>query len=526
MIGWSVELSEFGLKYEPRGSVKGQYLADFVAELPQGGQEHTQWMLFVDGSSGRQGGGAGIVLEGPNGIMVEQALIFRFKVSNNQAEYKALIAGLELAMDLGIKSLGCRTDSQLVEGHMNGTFQVKDEQLLQYYHKAARLMRQFKTVELKYIPRGENVKADRLSKLTTDKERGQLTSLIRQVLFKPAIECLHVGCMAERDDWRREIMLLIKKQDEGNTLRPEEAKQTRYIVIGEELYRRGYVTPMLKCLSREESKYVMRELYEGICGRHDGGRSLRAQALRAGFYWTTMERDCQTFVQKCIACQKFGNIIHEPAIELHSLVSPWPFAQWGMDIVGPFPTGQSQFKFLLVAVDYFTKWVEAEPLARITAAQVQKFVWKLICRFEIPKFVITDNGRQFVDRKLVAFYKELGIIPLTSFVEHPQTNGLVEAMNKIIVQELKKKLGDAKGAWVDELQQVLWGYRCSPHSATGESPFNLTYGTNAMLPVEVGADVLRRQPSDMRQNAELLTSDLDVLSERREMAAVRVEAQK
>lgn len=105
MIGWSVELSEYDLKYEPRGSVKGQHLADFVAELPKEDQISHPWTLFVDGSFGQQGGGAGIVLEGPNNIMIEQALIFRFKVSNNQAEYEALIVGLELANDLGIEFL-------------------------------------------------------------------------------------------------------------------------------------------------------------------------------------------------------------------------------------------------------------------------------------------------------------------------------------------------------------------------------------------------------------------------------------
>lgn len=99
-------------------------------------------------------------------------------------------------------------------------------------------------------------------------------------------------------------------------------------------------------------------------------------------------------------------------------------------------------------------------------------------------------------------------------------------MNKIILQELKKKLGDTKRAWVDELQQVLWGYRCSSHSVTGDSPFNLTYGTDAMLPVEVGGDALRRQATDMHHNEESLRSNLDVLSKRREMAVVRVEAQK
>lgn len=103
-------------------------------------------------------------------------------------------------------------------------------------------------------------------------------------------------------------------------------------------------------------------------------------------------------------------------------------------------------KFLLVAVDYFTKWVDVEPLAKITATQVQKFVWRIICRFGLPRAIVTDNGRQFIHKKLVAFYKELEITSVTSLVEHPQTNGQVEAMNKIIIQELKKRLGEVKGA--------------------------------------------------------------------------------
>ncbi|XP_014493154.1 uncharacterized protein LOC106755497 [Vigna radiata var. radiata] len=527
MIGWSIELSEFGLRYEPRGSVKAQHLADFAAELLGTDTDHQSWVLSVDGSSGQRGGGAGVVLEGPNGVVIEQALIFRFKVSNNQAEYEALIAGLELARDLGVKVLHCKTDSQLVEGHMNDTFQIKGNQLLMYFHKAKQLASYFDSVAVQHIPRSENHRADRLSKLTTGKEKGQLSSLVRQVIFKPAVDCLHISCMAERDDWRREITLLIRRQEEGIALRAEEAKQiARYVIVGEELYRRGYVTPMLKCLSKEESDYVMRELHEGICDRHGGGRSLRARALRAGFYWPTMEKDCQAFVVKCLACQKHGNIIHRPATALSGIISPWPFTQWGMDIVGPFPTGRSQLKFLLVAVDYFTKWVEAKPLAKISASQVQKFVWRLICRFGLPKYIITDNGRQFIDKKLVAFYKELGITPLTSSVEHPQTNGQAEAMNKVIIQELKKKLGEAKGAWADELQQVLWGYRCSPHSATGESPFNLTYGSDAMLPVEVGENTLRRNIANMEENDGHLRSNLDILPERRDMAAVQLEAHK
>lgn len=139
---------------------------------------------------------------------------------------------------------------------------------------------------------------------------------------------------------------------------------------------------------------------------------------------------------------------------------------------------------------------------------------------------MTDNGRQFVDRRLLAFYKELGITSVTSSVEHPQTNGQAEAANKAIVQELKRRLGEAKGRWVEELEQVLWGYRCTPHGSTGETPFSLTYGSDAMLLVEVGEPTLRRQLSNLDVNEEQLRGNLDTLEERRDVAVVRNEAQK
>lgn len=156
------------------------------------------WRLFVDGSSGRQGVGAEIVLEGPNNILVEHSLIFRFKISNNQAEYEALLVGMELARDLGVEFLECRTDSQLVEGHMNGNFQVKDDQLLQYVHKAKQLASQFKSLELKHILRKESTRADRLSKLTSGKEKVHLSSMVKQILTKPIIECSEVSGVTDR----------------------------------------------------------------------------------------------------------------------------------------------------------------------------------------------------------------------------------------------------------------------------------------------------------------------------------------
>lgn len=145
------------------------------------------------------------------------------------------------------------------------------------------------------------------------------------------------------------------------------------MIIGNDLYRRGFSSPLLKCLAKDEAQYVMNELHHGVCGFHTGRRALKAKILRAGYYWPTMEDDAAQFTRRCIQCQAHANNHHIPSQRLHTIVSPWSFAQWGMDIVGPFPPGTGQRKFLLVAIDYFTKWVEAEPLATITASQVQKF---------------------------------------------------------------------------------------------------------------------------------------------------------
>jgi len=135
-----------------------------------------------------------------------------------------------------------------------------------------------------------------------------------------------------------------------------------------------------------------------------------------------------------------------------------------MDILGPFSPGKGQVKFLIVVIDYFTKWIEAKPLATITAQQVQQFVWKdIICWYGVPHTIITDNGRQFIDKELAKFYTGLDIKHVTSSVEHPQTNGQAEAANKVILVELHKRLDNTKGRWPEELVEVLWAYRCTPN---------------------------------------------------------------
>ena len=214
------------------------------------------------------------------------------------------------------------------------------------------------------------------------------------------------------------------------------------MLIGDELYKRGHSIPLLKCLSKEQAQYVVKELHEGMCGLHCGARTMATKVCRAGYYWPTLREDCEIYVKTCKKCQEFGSLNHIPTQALQGFISPWSFAKWGIDILGPFPLGRGQTKFMIVAIDYFTKWIEAEALTKITAQQVQTFIWKnIICRFGIPHTIITDNGRQFIDKKLMEFYADLGIKSTSTSVEHPQTNGQAEAANSYfgtIEEEVRK----------------------------------------------------------------------------------------
>ena len=214
-----------------------------------------------------------------------------------------------------------------------------------------------------------------------------------------------------------------------------------------------------------------------------------------------MKEDAAAYVKKCDKCQRHAPIPHMPSETLKPILGPWPFTQWGMDIVGPLPAAPAQKKFLLVATDYFSKWVEAETYTSIKDKDVTKFVWKnIICHFEIPQTIIADNGPQFDSIAFRNFCSELNIRNSYSTPHYPQSNGKAEATNKTLITALKKRLEQAKGKWVEELPGVLWAYRTTPGRPTGNTPFSLAYGMDAVIPTEIGLPTIRmRQQSRMMQ---------------------------
>jgi len=381
MSTWAVELSEFNIRYEPDGPIKAQCLLDFVNDLQHIPTED-QWTLHVDGSSNPKGVGAVIVLEGPNDILIEKSLHFAFKTSNNQAEYEAILAGLSLAREVGVKTLTCKADSKLTVGHLNDEFQIRDPIFLQYYHLVhAVIQSTFERVRIEHIPRTDNIRANILSKLANTKLKSHHRSLLQQTLSTPSITntCQNLThspvdntTPPQSHNWTTPYIQYLKTgnppQDTDETWL---AKAARYTMIGDDLYKREYGQPLLKCVTTEQARYIIMELHEGICGYHSGAHTMTTRILIAGYFWLTIEAGFQDYVRKCKPCQKHGNLIHQKQEQLHSILSPWPFAKWGMDILDPFSPGKGQVKFLIVAFDYFTKWIEAKPLTTITTQQVQ-----------------------------------------------------------------------------------------------------------------------------------------------------------
>jgi hypothetical protein len=249
-------------------------------------------------------------------------------------------------------------------------------------------------------------------------------------------------------EWAKDVFVhlkegkLLEDKKEARKIRMQSA---RYTLIGGILYRRGYMLPVLNCLSTAEAEYVLKEIHEGVRGGHSGGRMLAHKAVRAGYYWLTMNRDSLEKVRRCDKCQRFAKVQANPPAELSPISSPSSFAQWGVDIVGPMPTGKGNCRFLVVAVDYFTKWVKAEPLATITTGVIKTFLWRaIVCQFGIPYALVTDNGTQFDYKQFQEWYSELKIRHFFSSVYHPQSNGQVEATNKTLVRILKKKITKRK----------------------------------------------------------------------------------
>nr|GEY14745.1 reverse transcriptase domain-containing protein [Tanacetum cinerariifolium] len=190
--------------------------------------------------------------------------------------------------------------------------------------------------------------------------------------------------------------------------------------------------------------------------------------------------------------------------------------------IGPFPEGKGKVKFLIVAIDYFTKWIEAKPVATITKNLVKKFIWdNNVCRFRLPEEIISDNGKQFKDNPFKDWCEKLNIKQRFASIKHPQTNSQVERANRSLGKGIKTRLGKDNINWVEEVPYMLRAHRTMIKTSNEDTPLSLTYSTEAMIPVEITMPFLRCTEVNQAENDEGLLLNLDILKGRRERSAVR-----
>ncbi|GKV34366.1 hypothetical protein SLEP1_g42743 [Rubroshorea leprosula] len=220
-----------------------------------------------------------------------------------------------------------------------------------------------------------------------------------------------------------------------------------------------------------------------------------------------------------------------PASELNSIMKPWPFRGWAIDLIGKvYPPSSKGHSFIIVATDYFTKWVEAKPMKKVDQSDVIQFIKEdIIHRFGLPETITTDQGTVFVSHQVEAFAKEMGFRLLNSTHHYAQANGQAEASNKVVINLLEKMVDDNPRRWHALLSETLWAYRTSQRSSTKMTPFALTYGHNAVLPMELIARSLRVVIQHNLQSGEYdeaMMLELEDLEDSRLTALDRLQAQK
>ena len=240
-----------------------------------------------------------------------------------------------------------------------------------------------------------------------------------------------------------------------------------------------------RCVPYEETESIIRHCHSLPAGGHAKTYKTSAKILQSGFYWPTLFKDVQRFVSSCDACQRFGNISRRNEMPLHGILEVELFDVWGIDFMGPFPNS-GPYKFILVAVDYVSKWVEAVATPTNDSRAVSKFLKTTIFpRFGVPRVLISDGGSHFIERSLESLLKKYGVHHRIATPYHPQTCGQVEISNRQIKYILEKTVSRSRKDWANQLSDALWAYRTAYKTPLGTTPYMLVYGKSCHLPVEL-----------------------------------------
>ncbi|XP_058192262.1 uncharacterized protein LOC131309677 [Rhododendron vialii] len=396
---WAVELANFDIRFEPRTTIKGQVLADFIAELtPQDTEllnkpiptqtvvEHQLspkpwhlfqgdiWRLHVDGASNSNGAGAGVVLVSPCGTLHESAISIDFSATNNEAEYEALLAGLRSAVALEISNLVVFCDSQLIVNQVLGDYEARDLWMSKYQATVAELITNFPNFKIEQNNHERNVHADALAGLASASKASEFRAISFGNIDHPSFDATPTVLNVELGpSWMDEIIAFLKNDtlpaDKKEAYRIRNKAAYYWLSESGQLYRKSISGPYLLVVHPTQVQEILAELHSSSCGCNSG---------------------------------------------------------------------------------------EAEPLVIITEADVRRFVWRnIVTRFGVPYAIVSDNGSQFVGKDLTSLCEEFGIRFFNSTPAYPQGNGQAEATNKTVCIGIKRRLNSKRGKWAEELPRDM-----------------------------------------------------------------------
>jgi hypothetical protein len=367
-------------------------------------------------------------------------------------------------------------DSRLIIKQVHGECSYNEPRLAAYLLHVRKLEKDFTALELKHVPWANNSAADELS------TRASTWAPVPEGVFERRL-LRPTAQLAEPDDGgetstsklavpvalhlQNPPWIVCATEDPANPLAPLPVSQSgpgawiseiwdylkenilpedhvsaerivrlakRYTVVEGDLYRRGANLILMRCITQEEGRELLAEIHGGECGSHSSSRTLVGKAFRHGFYWPTALQDAAEMVKSCKACQFHAKQIHTPTQALQMIPPSWPFAVWGVDILGPFPRAVGGYCFLFVTIDKFTKWPEATPVVNITQGVAVAFLRSIVCRFGVPSRIITDNGTQFASRLFQEYCEGIDTQLCFASVAHPRSNGQAERANAEILR--------------------------------------------------------------------------------------------
>ncbi|XP_055830980.1 uncharacterized protein LOC129900016 [Solanum dulcamara] len=476
---WQILLSEFDIVYVTQKAIKGQALADHLAENPVDqdyeplktyfpdeevlfvgedvSERYDGWRMFFDGASNSKRVGIGAVLILEKGQYYPISAKIRFDCTNNMAEYEACILGLRMAIDMNVKELLVIGDSDLLVHQVQGEWAAKNVKILPYLHCIKELSRKFTSIEFKHVPRAQNEFADALAIISSMIQHPDKNYIdpIEVKLYDRHAYCFHVDEELDGRPWYYDIKRLIEAREYPENATSKQKGTLRrmanhFFLNREILYRRTPDLGLLRYVDAKEMMRLLEEIHAGTCGPHMNGFTLAKKILRAGYFWMTMERDS-------------------------------------------------------------IRYVEASTYKAVTKKVVADFVRNnIICRFGIPESIITDNAANLNSDLMKEICERFKIAHRNSTTHRPQMNGAVEAANKNI-KKILRKIVDSHRQWHEKLPYALLGYRTTIRTSTGATPYMLVYSSEAVIPAEVEIPSLRIIQEVGLDDAEWIRSRIEQL---------------